>query len=238
MESIDLQNFLNNCKEELQNSTLYVVSTPIGNLNDISFRALYILKNCDLIAAEDTRKISILLNHYGIKNKTVSYFVKNQITKIEYLLEVLQSGKNVALVSDAGTPCISDPGSFLISKCIENNIKIKPVPGASSLIHSLVISGFNSERFYFQGFLPHKGRKNLLLDLKKINMVIVIFESKYKIKSTLKDLKEVFRNKNITICRELTKLYEEIYRGKFRDFDINKVKEKGEFVIVLDNKSP
>ncbi len=238
LDNKDFENFLCINEEELFEKTLYVVSTPIGNLNDISFRALHILKNCDLIAVEDTRKASILLNHYGIKKKMVSYYSKNQIYRTDYIINELLSGKKVALLSDAGTPCISDPGSILISKCIENDILIKPIPGASSLIHSLVISGFNSNRFFFQGFLPHKGRENILKNLEKIRMVIIIFESKYKIRATLKDLMIYFKNKEIAVCRELTKVYEDIYRGKCKDIDINKVKEKGEFVIVIDNNSP
>ncbi|MCX7834143.1 MAG: 16S rRNA (cytidine(1402)-2'-O)-methyltransferase [Ignavibacteria bacterium] len=234
----EIEEYINKCKEKICDKTLYVVSTPIGNINDISFRALYILKNCDLIAAEDTRKISILLKHYGIKKHLISYFVGNQTSRIDFLINELISGKKVALVSDAGTPCISDPGSILISKCIERGINIKPVPGASSLIHSLVMSGFNTDKFYFQGFLPHKGRRSILENLKQLKMVIVIFESKYKIKSTIKELKEFFRNKNIAICRELTKMFEEVYRGKVKDININKIKEKGEFVIVINNISP
>lgn len=238
MDFVEIEKYIAECNEKLLDKTLYVVSTPIGNLNDISFRALYILKNCDLIAAEDTRKVSILLNHYGIKNKLISYYSKNQLSRIDYLLDELKLGKKIALVSEAGTPCISDPGSILISKCIENGINIKPVPGASSLIHSLVISGFNSNKFYFQGFLPHKGRKNLLDGLRNIKMTIIIFESKYKIRSTIKELREFFKNKNVAICRELTKMFEEIYRGKLKDLNINQIKEKGEFVIVIDNNSP
>lgn len=238
MDFVEIEKYILKYNEKLLDKTLYIVSTPIGNLNDISFRALYILKNCDLIAAEDTRKVSILLNHYGIRKKLISYYSKNQLSRIDYLVDELKSGKKIALVSEAGTPCISDPGSILISECINNNINIKPVPGASSLIHSLIISGFNSEKFYFQGFLPHKGRKNLFDSLRNIKMTIIIFESKYKIRSTIRELKEFFKNRRVAICRELTKMYEEIYRGKLKDLNVNQIKEKGEFVIVIDNNSP
>lgn len=218
---------------------LYIVSTPIGNLKDISFRALFFLKNVDLIAAEDTRVTANLLKHYGIKKKIISYYSQVEKSKIKYLIEFLKEGNSVALVSDAGTPCISDPGNILVSEAIKNSITITSVPGASSLIHSLVISGISTERFYFQGFLPKKkGREKTYKELKNFRTSIIIFESKFRIKKTLLECLKIFGNKNVIICRELTKLYEEILRGKLKEIcsNINKIKEKGEFVIIIDNR--
>ena len=172
--------------EPIKPGVLYVVATPIGNLEDISFRALHIFKNVDFVAAEDTRVSGNLLHLYGISKKLLSYYSRVESSKTNFIIDELKSGKSVALISDAGTPCISDPGNILINNCIADNIEMVSIPGASSLIHSLILSGFESKNFYFQGFLPHKGRENLFNGLKNIRMPIIIFESKFRIKKTIK----------------------------------------------------
>ncbi|MEO8211381.1 MAG: 16S rRNA (cytidine(1402)-2'-O)-methyltransferase [bacterium] len=221
---------------ELKDGSLYIVSTPIGNLEDISFRAINILKNVDLIASEDTRITNFLLQQYDIKTKTISYYSHVEIRKVDYLINELKAGKTIGLVSDAGTPCISDPGNILVAKCLENNIEIFSIPGASALIHSLVLSGFSTKKFYFQGFLPQKkGRQSLIKELSEIKMPIVIYESPYRIYRTMKDVLEVFGNKEISISRELTKKFEQIIRGKVKLISNQNIKTKGEFVIIINN---
>lgn len=222
---------------KVEGGVLYIVSTPIGNLADISFRALFILNNVNLIACEDTRVTSVLLNKYGIKNRLVSYYSKVETSKKEFILSELESGNSVALVSDAGTPGISDPGNMLISECVNRSIKVKAVPGASSLIHALVLSGFENNRFFFQGFLPQKGRENLYNELKKKKIPLIIFESKFRIKKTLSEMRQHFGNKEITVSRELTKMHETIYRGTLNEIlsSLSKITDKGEFVIVINN---
>jgi len=239
---IDLENIDNTFKEyfpgfSVEKGILYVVSTPIGNLEDISLRGLYILKNVDLIACEDTRVTSILLRKYNIQNRMISYYAQVESKKMDILTDELKAGKSIALVSDSGTPAISDPGSIVISKCVENGIPVISVPGANALIHSLVLSGFSNKKFFFQGFLPLKGRENVLLRLKEIKMAIVVYESKFRIKKTIAELNNYFSGKNISISREMTKIHETTYRNRtdIMNKEISKVKEKGEFVIVIDN---
>jgi len=219
-----------------EKNTLYIVSTPIGNLEDISFRALHILKNVDMIATEDTRVAQILLNHYGIRQKLVSYYSHVENSKLDYITDFIKQGSSVALISDAGTPCISDPGSILVNKCIEEGINVIAIPGASSLIHALVMSGFKNEKFYFHGFLPQKkGREKTFTELKTIKENIILFESKFRIKKTISELAKNLGNKEVVIGREMTKKFEEIYRGRLREINVNAIKEKGEFVIVINN---
>jgi len=221
---------------KLETNTLYIVSTPIGNLEDISFRAIYVLKNVDMIATEDTRVASILLNHYGIKKKLISYYSQVENSKVDYITNFIKEGNSVALISDAGTPCISDPGSILVNKCIEENISVVSIPGASSLLHALVLSGFKNEKFYFHGFLPQKkGREKTFTELKNIKSNIIIFESKFRIKKTMNELLKHLGNKEVLIAREMTKKFEEIHRGRLREINLNLIKEKGEFVIVINN---
>ncbi|MBI5402354.1 MAG: 16S rRNA (cytidine(1402)-2'-O)-methyltransferase [Ignavibacteriae bacterium] len=213
-----------------------MVSTPIGNLEDISFHALYILKNVDMIATEDTRVAQILLNHYGIRQKLVSYYSQVENSKLDYITGFINEGNSVALISDAGTPCISDPGSILVNRCIEEGINVVAIPGASSLIHALVLSGFKNDKFYFHGFLPQKkGREKTFNELKDIKENIILFESKFRIKKTISELAKNLGNKEVVIGREMTKKFEEIYRGRLRDIDANIIKEKGEFVIIIMN---
>lgn len=180
---------------------------------------------------------AILLRKYNVQNKMMSYYAQVESKKMDILIDELKSGKAIALVSDSGTPAISDPGSIVISHCVSNDIKVIPVPGANALIHSLVMSGFNNKKFFFQGFLPLKGRENVLLKLKEIKMALVIYESKFRIKKTISELNKYFPAKNISVSREMTKIHETTYRNRVdaMNKDISKIKEKGEFVIVIDN---
>jgi 16S rRNA (cytidine1402-2'-O)-methyltransferase len=222
---------------KIEKGTLYIVATPIGNLEEISLRALYILKNADLIACEDTRVTAVLLNRYGIKTHMMSYYAHVENSKLDYLLEELKSGKSVAIVSDAGTPGISDPGSTVVSACVKEGIDVVSVTGATALMHALVISGFENKKFYFQGFLPIKGRENVMLFLKDIKMPIVIYESKFRIRKTISELNNYFGKKEISVSRELSKMHETTYRGILSGIanDLNRIKEKGEFTIVINN---
>lgn len=225
-------------KLSIEPNTLYIVSTPIGNLEDISYRALFVLKNVDSILCEDTRKTSILLSKYNIKNKLISFYSRNELIRLDDTIEKLQSGLSMAIVSDSGTPCISDPGGILVNKCIENGINIKSVPGCSALIHSLLLSGFKIKNFYFQGFLPQKkGREKTLTELSKIKSLIIIYESPYRIVKLLSEVIKFFGNKEISIGRELTKIYEQFIRGRISDINknIQSLKIKGEFVLIINN---
>lgn len=221
---------------EVKKGALYIVSTPIGNLEDISFRAISTLKNVDLIACEDTRVTNFLLQQYGIKNKTISYYSRVESSKLEYLIDELKNSKSVALVSDAGTPGISDPGNLLVSECTKNGIDVFSIPGSSALIHSLILSGFSTKKFYFQGFLPQKkGRRTLLEELSGIKMVIIIYESPFRIYKTFKEINEIFGNKEVSISRELTKKFEQVIRGRVKNILSRDIKTKGEFVIIINN---
>lgn len=216
---------------------LYIVATPIGNLKDISLRALEVLKSVDLIACEDTRHTKILLDHYGIEKPTTSYFQHNKITKGEYLLRLLQEGKNIALVSDAGMPGILDPGYHIINLAVENKIEITVIPGACAFVNALVLSGKPAHNFIFEGFLPNRSlaRQNRLRELGKFKHTIIFYESCHRILATLEDLRSVFTDKEIVLARELTKKFEEIKRGKAAEliehFKANK--PRGEFVVII-----
>ena len=216
---------------------LYIVSTPIGNLKDITFRAIEVLKAVDLVACEDTRHTKILLDHYGINKPTTSFFQHNRFTKAEYLLSLLNEGKNIALVSDAGTPGILDPGYNLINLSIKNNIPLSAIPGPSAFLNALVLSGKPAHEFYFCGFLPSKkiARKNKLIKLCKLDCTIICYESPHRILSTLEDLHLILKDKEIVIARELTKKFEEILRAspKIIKDQLSKVSPRGEFVIIL-----
>jgi len=223
---------------KVESGTLYIVSTPIGNLEDISFRTIHVLKNVDYIAAEDTRTSGILLNAYGIKRKLISYYSHVESQKLDFILTELKAGKSIALISDAGTPCISDPGSLLVNKCVEENIDVVSIPGASSLIHSLILSGFSTGKFYYQGFLPvKKGRETTFNELKNIKMPIIFFESPFRVLRTLEDIQKHFGNKEVCLAREMTKKFEEIKRGRVKELlqQKNSLKIKGEFVIIVNN---
>jgi 16S rRNA (cytidine1402-2'-O)-methyltransferase len=217
--------------------TLYVVATPIGNLEDITLRALDTLKKVDLIAAEDTRHTKILLDRYDIHTATTSYFEHNKVQKGDYLLKALKEGKSVALVSDAGTPGISDPGYAIIRLCLENDISVVPIPGPSGLITALTISGKPTDQFTFVGFLSPKPikRKNQLKKLKEEARTIVLYESVHRIDKLLSDILEIFGDTQLVVAREVTKKFEEIRREKvsLTIEHFKKNKPKGEFVIII-----
>jgi len=216
---------------------LYIVATPIGNLKDTTFRAIEALKSVDLIACEDTRHTKILLTHYGITTPTTSFFQHNRFTKGEYLIGLLKEGKNIALVSDAGTPGILDPGYNLINLAIKNNLEMTFIPGPAAFVNALVLSGKPAHEFYFAGFLPNRtgARKNQLEKLKKLGCTLVFYESCHRILASLEDINTVFGDREITVARELTKKFEEILRAspKIIQAKLSNPKPRGEFVIVI-----
>ena len=215
----------------------YIVATPIGNLGDLTFRAVEILKTVDLIACEDTRHTKILLERYGIKTPTTSFFQHNRFSKGDHLINLLKTGKNIALVSDAGTPGILDPGYNLINLAIKNNLELSFIPGAAAFVNALVLSGKPAHEFYFGGFLPNRtqARKNLLTKYKDLDCTLIFYESSHRILASLDDIDEVFAGKEIAVCRELTKKFEEVLRGspKLIQAHLAKNKVRGEFVIVI-----
>lgn len=221
---------------------LYIVATPIGNLEDITLRALRIFAEVDLIACEDTRHTKILLDRYKIQKPLVSYHQHSRLQKIDYLLSLLKEGKNIALVCDAGTPDIDDPGGMLVAQACRAGIKVVPIPGPSSVAVALSVCGFLAQRFLFLGFLPKKkGRQTFLKNIKSSAQnidakVVVLFESPYRLLKTLSDLKAYLGDCEVTICRELTKKFEEIYRGKLSEAisHYTKQKPKGEFTICVN----
>jgi len=220
---------------------LYIVSTPIGNREDITLRALRILREVDLIAAEDTRHTSFLLRHFGIHTPLTSYFEGNEFKKKEFILSKLKQGHRIALVSDAGTPGISDPGFRLIQTAIENEIPIVPIPGPSAVIAALSVSGLPSDAFLFRGFLPHKmkKRRDLLKELEDVRETLIFYESPHRISETLKDIFEVLGDREIVLTRELTKIYEEVLRGKVSEIQtqMGERKLKGEITLVISGKT-
>jgi len=216
---------------------LYIVATPIGNLKDCTQRAIEVLKSVDLIACEDTRHTKILLNHYLINTPTTSFFQHNRFTKGEYLINLLKTGKNIALVSDAGTPGILDPGYNLINLAIKNNLEMTFIPGAAAFVNALVLSGKPAHEFYFAGFLPNRSgaRKNQLEKLKKLDCTLVFYESCHRILASLEDIAIVFGDREIAVARELTKKFEEVVRAAPQVIHekFQKTKPRGEFVIVI-----
>ncbi len=219
--------------------SLYIVSTPIGNLKDITLRAVEILKEVDFIICEDTRVTSILLRHYDIHKELVSMNAQTESRKIPHLIERISKGKNCALVSDAGTPAISDPGIRLISEAIKNGIEIIPIPGVSALITALTVSGLPTDSFIFEGFLPlKKGRSTKLKELSEEERTIVLYESTYRIEKLIKELNEIMPERYIVICRELTKKFEEVRRGFPKELleTFDESVNKGEFVVVIAPK--
>jgi len=217
---------------------LYVVATPIGNLEDISYRSIKILSSVDYILSEDTRVTKKILNKYNINNRLVSFNEKNEINKIDKIILDLKEFKKIALVSDAGTPCISDPGFRLISNIKDNNfsISVVPIPGASAAITALSVSGLPSDNFYFVGFLPKKkGRAKKIKELSLINSSLIIYESPYRVEKTLLNLYAEFGNRKIFIGREMTKMFEEYIYTDLESITTSKktLKAKGEYVIVV-----
>jgi len=216
--------------------TLYIVSTPIGNLSDITYRAVEILKTVDIIAAEDTRRSRILLSNYNIKTKMISYFEHNKYQKIHKIQEILQSGKHVAVITDAGTPAISDPAYKLVRRAISIGSKIEPIPGPSALLASIVSSGLPTDRFIFEGFLPpKKGRVKRMEKLIDESATVIIYENTLRLKRTIKQLLEIIGDRPAVICRELTKLHEETIRGTLSDLLdlLDNKKLKGECVLLI-----
>ena len=229
-----------NFREAFLKGTLFIVATPIGNLEDITLRALRVLKEVDIIAAEDTRHSKKLLNHYGISKPLISYWGERERVRSEIVLSHLRDGLSVALISDAGTPGISDPGSVLIKKAIDEGIEVVPVPGASALITALSVSGLRTDEFVFLGFLPQKAseRKKTLIELSYEKRTIVFYESPHRLMDTLYDMKEHFGSRMTCIIKEITKLYEKAYRGVLLDIiaEIERDKVKGEYVVMVEGK--
>ena len=218
---------------------LYIVSTPIGNIKDITFRAIEVLESVDYIVCENPNNSKKLLNHYNINKKLIQLNAIIEENNTSNILNLLKNGNNIAYISDAGTPCISDPGQILVSNAIKENIEVSVIPGASAILTSLVGSGLNISNFTFVGFLSNKSgtRLNQLKELSKINSTLVIYESSHRILDTIKDIKQTFNNDlNICIAKELTKIHEEYIRDKIANISLDKEKVKGEFVILIENK--
>lgn len=219
---------------------LYIVPTPIGNLDDITIRAVQVLKKVDLILCEDTRRSKKLLNHLGIKSQLRSHHKFNEHSEVEYIVKKIKEDRNVAVISDAGTPGISDPGFLIVRTCLENEIEVECLPGPTALIPALMVSGISSDKFIFEGFLPiKKGRKTKLSILALEKRTMIFYESPHKLIRTLLDFENSFGPKRkISVSRELTKLYEETIRGTVEEMkEIYKNKKpKGEYVIVVEGK--
>ena len=226
-------------------TTLYVVATTVGNLEDVTLRAISILRSVDLILAEDTRVTRVLLQRYNIDKQVISYHQHSNLRKVDYIIDLLKEGKNLALVSDAGTPGINDPGNYLAKKILEAipNCKIVPVRGANAALSALSISGFPADRFVYLGFPPHKkGRQSFFKKLNEIEYTVVFYESKYRILKAMEELRYVSRigDRPLMVARELTKQFETIYRGTVdeieRQLKLNKNQTLGEFVVIIGSK--
>ena len=220
--------------------TLYLCATPIGNLDDMTFRAVKILRGVDLIAAEDTRHTRKLLTHFDIHTPLIRYDEFSKVQQGEKILNELLAGKNIACVSDAGLPAISDPGADLVKLAINSGVKIYPIPGANAALSALICSGLSTEKFSFIGFLPNskKNRREVLEKFSDREETLIFYEAPHRLKKTLSELKEFFGDRNIVLARELTKIHEEFLRGKISELEKNLSEPKGEFVIVVEgNKS-
>ena len=221
--------------------TLYVVATPIGNLADITQRAIQILKDVELIACEDTRHTRKLLQHFGINTKTTSYHEHNENQRGDELLDLLKQGSDIAIVSDAGTPAISDPGFRLVRSAIENEITVVPVPGPSALITALVAAGLPTDEFFFAGFLPARAsaRQTRLRELASVPGTLIFYEAPHRLSATLKDAYETLGEREAVVARELTKLHEEVRRGRLSDLveHYSQVEPRGEIVLLIDRNS-
>ncbi len=219
---------------------LYLVPTPIGNLKDITLRALEVLESVDEIAAEDTRTSLKLLNHFEIKKSLFSYHKHNEQGKSLDIINKLRNGVNIALITDAGTPGISDPGSVIVERCIEEGIEFEVLPGATAITTALVYSGLDTTKFTFRGFLPreNKDRNPIIEEVKNVRDTLIFYEAPHRLLNTLDYMRDNLGDRKIAICRELTKLHEEIYRGKISDAInfFNEVRPRGEFVLVIEGK--
>jgi len=217
-------------------SRLFLVPTPIGNLEDITFRALRILKEADVILAEDTRTTRKLLNHYNIKTRLEAHHIFNEHRNASSIAERIEAGEKIALVSDAGTPSISDPGYLLVNACLAKGIPVECLPGPTALIPALVTSGFPSDRFSFEGFIPHKkGRRTRIEELTRETRTIIIYESPHRIERTLQDLQVLGKNRRCTVTREISKIHEETIRGTLEQLleHFRSTVPRGEIVIVI-----
>ena len=223
------------------NGKLYLVATPIGNLEDMTFRAVEVLKTADIIAAEDTRNSIKLLNHFEINTPMTSYHEFNRYDKAEYLIGIMKDGKTVALITDAGTPGISDPGEVLVKRCYDEGIEVSPVPGACAAVNALAASGQTTKEFVFVGFLDSKGkeRREKLEGLKNESRTLILYEAPHRLKKTLAELHEVLGDRSITLCRELTKKHEEFMRLSLGEavsyYETNE--PRGEYVLVIEGIS-
>ena len=224
----------------LMPGALYLVATPIGNLADITHRALQILKDVEVIACEDTRHTRKLLQHYGITTKTISYHEHNEQERATHLIDLLQQGNSIAVVSDAGTPSISDPGFRLVRAAIENEIPVVPVPGPSALISALIAAGLPTDEFFFAGFLPSRpnARRARLTELQSVPGTLIFYEAPHRLAATLKDAYEVLGERDAVVARELTKVHEEIRRGRLSELSADYADRKndirGEIVLLID----
>lgn len=220
---------------------LYVIPTPIGNLEDITFRAVRLLKEVDAILAEDTRTTKNLLNHFEIDNKLIAYHLNNEHKVVDRLVDEIKSGLNYGLVSDAGTPGISDPGFLIVRECLKNEVEVECLPGATAFVPALVNSGFPCEKFVYEGFLPHKkGRQTRIQKIAEEERTVVLYESPHRIMKALEQFKEAFDpGRELAVCRELSKKFEETVRGTAEElieyFTHHPI--KGEFVVVIEGKS-
>lgn len=222
--------------EEIERGALYIVATPIGNLEDITRRAVTILEGVDCVAAEDTRTTGVLLAHLGIKKQMLSYHSYNEQRRIDELLSRLRGGESIAVVTDAGTPAISDPAFALVRAAVESDIRVIPIPGPSAVLAALVVSGLPTDRFVFEGFLPvKKGRSTRLQMLKDEPRTVVLYEAPHRIERTLSDLEQALGNRPAAVARELTKKFEEVRRGTLSDLleGVRRRPPKGEMVIVI-----
>ena len=223
---------------KLSNKTLYIVSTPIGNLDDITLRAIEILKKSDIILCEDTRRSLKLLNHLNIKKKLESYHKFNEKKKLSFIIEYIKQGKILSLISDAGTPLLSDPGRLLINECIKQEIKISPIPGVSSITAAMSVSGFD-DKFLFYGFLPKKEREleSVLKNLSTYKFSQVFFIPALKISFYIKKIQKYFHDRKLIIAKEITKVHENFYRGEVKNFKTIKIAKKGEITLIISEKS-
>lgn len=220
----------------MEKGRIYLVATPIGNLKDITYRAIEVLKSVDVIAAEDTRQTLKLLNHYGISKPLISYHRHNEDVKKKIIIDKVNNGQNIAIVTDAGTPGISDPGEEVVYEAIKNNIEVIPIPGACALINAIISSGLPTKEFSFYAFLPlnKKLKKEKFEEIKEDKKTIIIYEAPHRIIDTLKEIEEVLGNRKIVVAKEITKIHESFYRGNVEDV-IEKIGiPKGEYIIIIE----